>query len=205
MAEFLRNEKGIAYLKITWLDLVKYSENISPVCDECLTSLIGNNDVMLIPILNEAYCPKCGAKVLDRLNKYPEDVAIEESREQFWLKYFNIKEAPVSKEEKIRVVIIEPFEQPRIAMIGKDLESIQAIVDGYIEVISANQAFFGRVFKDYLIVLNEEGKLRGLPMNLQIRNDFIVGTVFICKKDGEELAGLTEDEAKTLAGLLRRV
>jgi len=92
MAEFFRHKNGIAWLKITWLDLVEYSENISPICDECLESLIGRNDVILIPILNEAFCPKCGEKILARQKKYPEDRHIEERREQFWLNYFGLKE-----------------------------------------------------------------------------------------------------------------
>lgn len=204
MAVLFRDQKGIAFLKITWLDLVKYSECISPVCDSCLTSLVGMDDVILIPILNQAYCLKCGAEVLKMLKRYPEDMEVEERREKFWLDYFGIKEGTAPSEE-MTVVIIEPYKQPRIAKIMNNLESMQAVVDGYIEIISADMLFFGHRFKDYLIVLNEGGKLKGLPMNLPIRNDFIAGTVFLCKKNGEEMAGLTEDEAKKLASLLRRV
>lgn len=90
MAEFNRAANGAAWLKITWLELAQYSDNPTPICDECLKSLIGCNDVVLLPILNEAYCPECGEKVLARLHRYPEDRHIEERREQFWLNYFGI-------------------------------------------------------------------------------------------------------------------
>lgn len=43
MAKFLRNEKDVAYIKLTWLELAEYSHNMSPVCDECLKDLIGYN------------------------------------------------------------------------------------------------------------------------------------------------------------------
>ena len=92
MAKFYRTENGIGWLKITWLELVEYSENSRPICDECLNSLVGVDDVALIPILNQAYCPECGKKVLGRMRRYPEDKQIEDRREQFWLDYFGFKE-----------------------------------------------------------------------------------------------------------------
>jgi predicted amidophosphoribosyltransferase len=92
MAKFFRHSNGIGWLKITWLELAKYSGNMMPICDECLKDLIGFSNVVLIPILNEAYCPECGKKVLERTKSYPEDKPIEERREKFWLNYFGIKE-----------------------------------------------------------------------------------------------------------------
>ena len=92
MAKFHRAENGIGWLKITWLELAKYSEIPVPVCDECRKDLIGYANVVLIPILNQAYCPECGKKVLAHVRKYPEDRQIEERREQFWLNYFGIVE-----------------------------------------------------------------------------------------------------------------
>lgn len=92
MATFNRNEKGIAWLKITWVELLHYSGNPSPICDECLQSLAGKRDIVLLPILNEAYCSECGAKVLARLVDYPEDRPLARRREQFWLNYFGLKE-----------------------------------------------------------------------------------------------------------------
>jgi hypothetical protein len=95
MAEFHRAANGAGWLKITWLELAVYSENAKPICDECLKSLIGCDEVVLLPILNEAYCPVCGPERIARLHRYPEDRATEKRREQFWINYFEIKEVTV--------------------------------------------------------------------------------------------------------------
>ena len=92
MAKFFRHSNGIGWLKITWLELAKYSSNMAPVCDECLKDLIGFSNIVLIPVLNQAYCPECGKEVLNRMHNYLEDRSIEERREQFYLNYFGIKE-----------------------------------------------------------------------------------------------------------------
>lgn len=61
------------------------------------------------------------------------------------------------------------------------LDELQAVVDGYIEIVPSRD---GRI-----IVLNEEGKLRELPVNLAAsvlygnRYDFIVGDVLVCNDD----------------------
>lgn len=92
MAKFLRNEKGVAYIKLTWLELAKYSQNMSPVCDGCLKDLIGYENLILIPLLNEAFYSKCGMETLARVKKYPEDAKIEKRREDFYKNYFGIEE-----------------------------------------------------------------------------------------------------------------
>ena len=61
------------------------------------------------------------------------------------------------------------------------LEELKSVVGGYIEIV--------QLTKDYLMVINEEGKLLDLPINVvatrvyrKSRNteDFIVGDVLIC-------------------------
>lgn len=92
MAEFYRTNAGTPWLKITQKELTEYSDNDRPICDECLTSLIGCDEIVLLPILNEAYCPKCGKGRLSRVHRYPEDIPFEERRAQFYKNYFKIKE-----------------------------------------------------------------------------------------------------------------
>ena len=58
------------------------------------------------------------------------------------------------------------------------LDELKEVVGGYIEIISLPD--------DFLMVLNEEGKLKGLPFNEQASQlipptDYIVGDVLICK------------------------
>ncbi|MEG3041582.1 MAG: hypothetical protein RR891_06225 [Clostridium sp.] len=92
MANFFRNNIGIGYLKISFMEIVKYSHNGFPICDECSKDLIGYEDIILIPILNQAYCSECGKSVLKRIKDYPEDRDCRRHREEFWKSYFNIKE-----------------------------------------------------------------------------------------------------------------
>ncbi len=92
MAKFLRTTNGTAYIKLTWLELAKYSQNMHPVCDDCLKDVIGYENLILIPILNEAFCSECGKKALARIKRYPEDAEIEKRREDFYKDYFGIKE-----------------------------------------------------------------------------------------------------------------
>ena len=92
MAEFHRTLAGTPWLKITCQELSEYSENERPICDECLRSLVGCDEIILLPILDEAYCPKCGEERLARVHRYPEDIPIEESRAQFYKRYFKIRE-----------------------------------------------------------------------------------------------------------------
>ena len=77
MGKYHRTKDGTAWLEITWLDLMAYSGNPCPICDECGKDLIGCDNIMLIPILNEAFCPKCGQAKLSSLHSYPEDRPIE--------------------------------------------------------------------------------------------------------------------------------
>jgi hypothetical protein len=61
------------------------------------------------------------------------------------------------------------------------LEELKSVVGGYIEIVPLTE--------DYLMVINEEGKLLNLPINViatrvyrasRNTDDFIVGNVLIC-------------------------
>lgn len=64
MAKLHHTENGTPWLEITCEELSGYSRMERPVCDECLKSLVGLDNITLVPILNEAYCPECGPKQL---------------------------------------------------------------------------------------------------------------------------------------------
>ena len=70
------------------------------------------------------------------------------------------------------------------------LQELQGFVGGYIEILNLHDLGYG----DKLMVLNEEGKLMGLPYNeaatILYRNsvcwdghDYIVGDVLLCDAD----------------------
>ena len=81
-------------------------------------------------------------------------------------------------EEKITVVKVEPHQMPEVVTIGSSLESLQKAVDGYIEVIYPYDDQVG-------LLMNEEGKLRGMELNRALRDendqiyDIIAGTFYV--------------------------
>jgi hypothetical protein len=102
--------------------------------------------------------------------------------------------------EKIQVVIVEPFKTPYKKTIPNTLDAMKEIVGGYIENV-----FIGRTEKGARIgaVVNEEGKMINLPVNKKImgRNgaaDIFVGTFFITAYNlqGEGIS-LTDEQCET--------
>lgn len=93
----------------------------------------------------------------------------------------------------IRVVLLEPQKEARVAEIGSSLQSMQSVVGGLIEAVYPFE-------EQVCIVCNEEGKLQGLPLNRALRDsdshiyDVIAGTAFICDCSGEDFGSLTEDQ-----------
>ena len=91
----------------------------------------------------------------------------------------------------LRAVVIEPGLPAEIREIGHDLKSLQSLVGGYIE-----HAFFK---DDIGFLINEEGKLMGLPQNrINYYGDILVGTVVIVKTCEEVFCSLAVDEAERL-------
>ena len=89
----------------------------------------------------------------------------------------------------MKVLIVEPGKHPRRADIVHTLESLQAVVDGYIEVTYPWKDKIGRV-------CNEEGLLRQLPFNrLVAPNNAIFGTFLLCGLGEEDLTDLPDEMA----------
>ncbi|MEE0958134.1 MAG: DUF3846 domain-containing protein [Ruminococcus sp.] len=79
----------------------------------------------------------------------------------------------------MKVIIVKPFTNPFVKEIKGDLESMQAVVGGYIQAIYP--------FDDEVaLVCNEEGKINGLMPNRYLLNrnngicDYICGDFFLC-------------------------
>ena len=97
--------------------------------------------------------------------------------------------------EKIKAIICEPNKPPRLDYIAQDLETLQNIVGGYIDVTHALDS-------GACIVLNDEGKILNLALNRPLRDksgaiyDVIAGTFIIVGDTGaEEFTSLTDEEA----------
>jgi hypothetical protein len=103
---------------------------------------------------------------------------------------------PTSAE--IQVVIVEPFKRPYKKLIPNTLEAMQEIVGGYIEHVSFATTKRGARLG---IILNEEGKLIGLPANRIIHgkggSDVFAGTFYITAHNLEgDSISLTNEECE---------
>lgn len=89
------------------------------------------------------------------------------------------------KEERIRILVVEPGKAPETAQIPNTLEAMQQIVGGLIQPVTLDD--------NICLVCNEEGKLLGMEGNRRLGNDIIVGTFFVAAVDGEEFSSLNEE------------
>lgn len=91
----------------------------------------------------------------------------------------------------MRVIVVEPAKEPVVKEIGRDLASMQKVVGGLIQAIYP--------FDDMVaVVVNEEGKLEGLPWNRVLVDgekpvDVLVGTLFICGLSDGDFDSLSDD------------
>lgn len=91
-------------------------------------------------------------------------------------------------ENKIKVVICDPFKEAKITEIENTLEELQRIVDGPIEVIHPWPL-------PVCLICNEEGASRCLAVRRIVCGVPIFGTFIIAGEDGEDFASLRDSEA----------
>ena len=90
----------------------------------------------------------------------------------------------------MNVLLVQPESYPKSVTIGSDLESLQAAVGGIIEV--------GYPFEDNVgLIMNEEGKIEGLPLNRALRDD--QGELYDIIAGDFLVVGLTEDDFGSLS------
>lgn len=109
----------------------------------------------------------------------------------------------MKKQPIIKVLKVEPDKAPELIEMKNDLEAMQAIVGGYIEVMP--------IADDVAIVCNEEGKMNGLELNRPLYHegemyDIIAGTFFIAGDDWEsgEFVSLTDEQIAKYKEQFRR-
>lgn len=98
-------------------------------------------------------------------------------------------------DKKIRVLVKEPGKEAELREMPNTLKALQSAVGGYIETVTFE--------KDCTLIVNEEGKLQGLPVNFRIFGDVIVGTALFAGVSGEEFCSLTDKQVETVRKLLR--
>lgn len=100
------------------------------------------------------------------------------------------------KESKIKVLVVEPMKAPVIKEIDNTLKSLQSIVGGYIQAVYPYN-------DNVALVLNEEGKLEGLPANRGLFDengnlyDIIVGNFIVVGLGEEDFCSLTDEQVET--------
>ena len=95
------------------------------------------------------------------------------------------------KEKKIIGIRCEPGKYAKVVEIENTLEALQDLVGGYIECITQEDGS--------TIICNEEGKLQGLEPCREFKVngktvDIIYGSFLIVGTDGEEFAGLSNEQ-----------
>ena len=98
----------------------------------------------------------------------------------------------------MKILVVEPLTAPYEKEIAGGLESMQAVVGGYI------QAIYPFEDEELALICNEEGKLLGLPFNRALVDevgrvyDVVVGPFFLCRApaDSEDFEGLTEEQVE---------
>lgn len=93
----------------------------------------------------------------------------------------------------MKVVYREPGKSPEVREIDNDLKVLQELVGGYIETVR---------FNDITMIINEEGKLNGLPVNfLMVGNGYaqaIVGPVIFCRSEGFDFTSLKDEDIEMI-------
>lgn len=87
--------------------------------------------------------------------------------------------------KEIMAIIKKPGEKAEIKPIRNTIEELQEIVGGYIETLKWTN--------DSVLIMNEEGKLLGLPVNFPIWNDVIVGTAVVVGTKEDEFTDVPLD------------
>ena len=89
--------------------------------------------------------------------------------------------------EKIKVILVEPMEEPKVVEIPDSLEALQKTVGGTIQAVYPWE-------DPVAIVCADEGKLLHFPPNRMLEDyDVLVGTFLITGLGEDNFASLTED------------
>ena len=92
--------------------------------------------------------------------------------------------------DKIKCLLVEPYELPKEIIIDNTLETKQKIVGGDIECVYLQNN------DDVVLICNEEGKINGMKLNREIGYDIIAGPFLIVGDDYEngEFKSLTSNQ-----------
>ena len=92
--------------------------------------------------------------------------------------------------ERIKGLLVEPYELPKEIEIDNTLEAKQELVGGYIECVYLPND------DNVVLICNEEGKINGMKLNRDIGHDIIAGPFLILGDDYEngDFKSLTDNQ-----------
>ena len=85
-------------------------------------------------------------------------------------------------------IIKQPGEPAKRIDIDNTLQALQKAVGGYIETVT--------LFEDITLICNEEGRLMGLPYNMEFLGIHFVGPVLAVGRIEDEFRSLTDEETQ---------
>lgn len=90
----------------------------------------------------------------------------------------------------MKILLKEPNKPFEVKEIENNLETLQQLVGGYIEVVP---------YKDNIaIICDEEGKLKGKEINISFSYDVIVGNCLFVGTDEEDFISLTDKQIEEI-------
>ena len=89
----------------------------------------------------------------------------------------------------MRVLIKEPGRPWKAAEVDNTLKAFQNVVGGYIETLTVVAVDSN---EKAVMVMDEEGQLKGKEHNITICGHDIVGTVLLCGQDGDEFTDVPD-------------
>ena len=99
--------------------------------------------------------------------------------------------------EKIKGLLIKPYELPEEIEINNTLEAKQKLVGGYIECVYLSND------DSVVLICNEEGKINGMKLNRDIGYDIIAGPFLILGDDYDNRDFKSLDEKQILKYKMR--
>ena len=126
-------------------------------------------------------------KVFELAGKYEERMAVKEAAQEYGTQ---------EKADTMTVLLVEPNKYPEVKEIGTDLESLQQAVGGNIEVTYPFEDNVG-------LVVNEEGKINGMPLNRAVRDedggvtDIVAGSFLVVGLTEDSFGSLTQEQIGT--------
>lgn len=123
-------------------------------------------------------------QVFELAGKYEERMAVKEAAQEYGTQ---------EKADTMTVLLVEPNKYPEVKEISTDLESLQQAVGGNIEVTYPFEDNVG-------LVVNEEGKINGMPLNRAVRDedggvtDIVAGSFLVVGLIEDSFGSLTQEQ-----------